>query len=468
MSRRDVHPDLARLDAAYASFPPFSSWAGARLDRVQWEYWAGRLRDERARATEERFARTRERALRVAAIDTGAIEGLYSTDRGFTMTVSAMAERWTLEVESRKGRDVRETVAAQRAAFDLALDVVTGSSPLSESWVRRVHEVACAAQETYDVYTAFGPQEQPLPKGVYKTYPNHFELADGSLHAYAPVDRVGDEMHRLLDELRSPSFEQAHAVVQAAYAHHALTTIHPFADGNGRVARVLASVFLLRAESIPFVVFADQTAPYLRALEAADQGRSEQFVRFVFDRALDTLALMTELLDDGEGVTAAADALRRTIDRAAAAGEVELDVAAHSVVDLAVRATQELLQRHVPAGLSAEVVTFHTSPSAEVDGFRAAADGLGGFVVRITGADPVTVGLQVDVQLVIDARSSAPFAVRLRSLEPDLVPPLDVRLSEVHPRPTTSLQMRVSRWAERLVSAILASIDRQVRGWVRR
>jgi len=154
------------------------------------------------------------------------------------MTVSAMAERWTLEVESRKGRDVRETVAAQRAAFDLALDVVTGSSPLSESWVRRVHEVACAAQETYTVYTASGPQEQPLPKGVYKTYPNHVEFADGSLHAYAPVDRVGDEMHRLLDELRSPSFEQAHAVLQAAYAHHALTMIRPFADGNGHVARV--------------------------------------------------------------------------------------------------------------------------------------------------------------------------------------------------------------------------------------
>ena len=42
-----------------------------------------------------------------------------------------------------------------------------------------------------------------------------------------------------------------HPAVQAAYAHYALTAIHPFADGNGRLARTVASVFLMRSAGVP-------------------------------------------------------------------------------------------------------------------------------------------------------------------------------------------------------------------------
>lgn len=457
--------DLAQLDASYAPFAAFASWVATPLDRTLWGYWRDRLRDGRATASEETFARARERTFRMAAIDTGAIEGLYGTDRGFTMTVSAMADQWTLEVESQKGRNVRDSVAAQRAAFGLALDAVSGSHPLSEAWLRNIHEEICAPQDTYQVHTAAGPQRHPLPKGKYKTEPNHVQLTDGSQHAYAPVDRVRDEMYRLLTELRSPMFEGAHPAVQAAFAHHALTTIHPFADGNGRVARVLASVFLLKAESIPLVVFADQAAAYFDALEHADEGRHDRFVDFVFERALDTLALVADALlgDDGEEVAAAASSLMGTIGRAQAQGGADLRVAGHSVVGSAMRATRELLQRHVPDGMSVDMATFRTTPAAEMDGLHTAADSLGGYVVRLGGLDPVGVGLQVDVGLLVDVRSSAPFAFRLQCRQLADVRPLDVRLSEVHPRPTAPFAMRLSRWVERLVSAALAAVDLRVR-----
>lgn len=184
---------------------------------------------------------------------------------------------------------------------------------------------------------------------------------------------------------------------------------------------------------------------------------------FVFERALDTLALVgEELRDDDEEVTEAARALRGTLDRAAATGGGDLGVAAHSVVDLAVRTTRDLLQQHLPDGLSGEAATFGTTPSAEVDGLHTAADGLGGFFLDIAGAAPVNAGLRIGVGLLVDGRVSAPFAFRLRTDQPDLVPPLDVRLSEVYPRPTASFHERLSRWAERLVSRALARVDHQV------
>jgi Fic family protein len=146
------------------------------------------------------------------------------------------------------------------------VDLATKAEPFTEAAIRTLHAQVVAGQKTYRVVTAVGFQEQPLPKGVYKILPNHVRRGDGKPHAYAPVDVTAVEMHRLVEEMRSEHFLTAHPVLQASYAHYALVAIHPFSDGNGRVARALASVFVYRARSIPFLVLADQLPPYFAAL----------------------------------------------------------------------------------------------------------------------------------------------------------------------------------------------------------
>ena len=103
-------------------------------------------------------------------------------------------------------------------------------------------------------------------------------------------------MHRLVSEIGSGVEHGGHLVALAAFSHHALVAIHPFADGNGRVARLLGSVPLLRTASIPLMVWADQSVPYRAALEAADAGDPQPFVDFVFDRAIDAMNLMADRL----------------------------------------------------------------------------------------------------------------------------------------------------------------------------
>lgn len=61
-------------------------------------------------------------------------------------------------------------------------------------------------------------------------------------------------------------------VFEAAWLHHRFTQIHPFQDGNGRVARALATLVCLRAGGFPLVVRGRQKREYISALEAADQG----------------------------------------------------------------------------------------------------------------------------------------------------------------------------------------------------
>ncbi len=60
--------------------------------------------------------------------------------------------------------------------------------------------------------------------------------------------------------------------IEGAWAHHAFTQIHPFQDGNGRVARAIASLVFIKRGFFPLVVNRDDREKYIAALESADRG----------------------------------------------------------------------------------------------------------------------------------------------------------------------------------------------------
>jgi Fic family protein len=176
------------------------------------------------------------------------------------------------------------------------LDLATKEQPVIEAWTRELHRMICGAQQNYKVYTPSGIQDHELPLGEYKRRANHVRLADGSLHSYAPVAETPFEMQRLTSELESEVFQQAHPVHQASYAHYALVAVHPFADGNGRVARALASVFSYRSHCAPVLITNDRRTLYFDSLAQADRGVYQTFVDFVMECALDAVALIRESL----------------------------------------------------------------------------------------------------------------------------------------------------------------------------
>lgn len=287
----DVASALARADAAYLPVREFEAWVPGGFDLTAWDEAKRSLDERRAAADPAEVRAALQERLRAAAVDTGAIEGLYDTDRGFTLSVAQQAISLD-QAEVEKGPGFRRNYEAQLEGFEMALDIATGAAPISESLIRQLHQVTCAGQPTYRVITPVGVQELELVLGTYKTHPNHVQLGDGSFHAYAPVAEVAVEMHRLVDQLSSDAFQAAHPVLQAAYAHHAFTAIHPFPDGNGRVARLLASIWLLRAASIPLWIELSDRPRYFDALAGADLGHTEVLVRFVVEGSL---ALLREL-----------------------------------------------------------------------------------------------------------------------------------------------------------------------------
>ena len=64
-----------------------------------------------------------------------------------------------------------------------------------------------------------------------------------------PADRLESEINRFLDWANSSSKEPP--LIQAGLAHLWFVTLHPFDDGNGRIARAVGDLFLARADGSP-------------------------------------------------------------------------------------------------------------------------------------------------------------------------------------------------------------------------
>jgi hypothetical protein len=73
--------DFRQADADYKSFPPFAEWLDVRVDHVRWERYTTTLK-ERGAVPQDEIKRALDVVKRAAAVDTGAIEGLYDVGWG--------------------------------------------------------------------------------------------------------------------------------------------------------------------------------------------------------------------------------------------------------------------------------------------------------------------------------------------------------------------------------------------------
>lgn len=72
-----------------------------------------------------------------------------------------------------------------------------------------------------------------------------------------------------------------HPIERAALAHHRFVAIHPFIDGNGRTARLVMNLLLMREGYPPTIIMKINRRQYYRVLAQADNGHEPPLVNFV-------------------------------------------------------------------------------------------------------------------------------------------------------------------------------------------
>jgi Fic family protein len=449
-----------QLDAAYRPFPQFADWlVRTNLDTSRWDRYVAALQNS-SRAGEGVFARAREVAKRAAAIDTGAIENLYEVDRGFTYTVAFQTAAWEVAL-SAKGANVRSLFESQLKAYDYILDLATRAEPISEAAIRALHVEMCRGQETYEVVTSIGVQEHALPKGEYKISPNHVRTRTGGTHSYASVDVTPAEMRRLVEQMRTKTFLDAHPILQASYAHYGLVAIHPFADGNGRVARALAAAFTYRSAQIPIVILVEHKRDYFNSLEHADEGNFGAFVDFLYARIVDTLLLVQQSMELAR-VPAAADAVAAVqklyVTRGGFTHE-QVDTAGLKLIDLIVGEFQRQFAPFdvAPISTNAEHDALAYKPLSRAH--RTPIEG-GHFIkVHVSSAQPAGAAVirQYVLELPRDAESEDDVILR-RHDRRNSSEIFTARLDELLPAVSGILQIRISIFVERVVAESLQEL----------
>lgn len=277
-------------------------------------------RDQKAELIEKEALEEFNRRLRREwAIETGIIEDVYTLDRGVTRTLIEKGIDASLIPHDPRNPDselVARIIQDHLEALEGMFDFVAGRRPLSTSYIKELHAALLRNVDVHVVVDQFGKAfEKPLEKGQYKTMPNSPTRQDGMVHEYCPPEHVASEMDALIAMYLRHESQNVPPEVEAAWLHHRFSQIHPFEDGNGRVARAIASLVFIRAGWFPLIVKREDKPRYIDALEKADDNDLRPLVSLFVEAQRNALMQATEVAYAVHPIATAHDAVMAARNR---------------------------------------------------------------------------------------------------------------------------------------------------------
>ena len=205
-------------------------------------------------------------------------------------------------------------------AIERMAQMASGGAPLGERELFELHRLVQTAAIT-DVYR---------PVGAWKRENNGTQIEeDGKLvwHEYPSFEQTPKLMERWIAEFAALSpKDRAEALLCCAKAHISFVSIHPFFDGNGRMARLLANFPLLRNGFPPVIIQRSARREYIGLISAFQKLPAAPFPA---DADCQAFAAFLETQWSGTweiiGEAHRKQAARRTMSGAASPGPAEQD-----------------------------------------------------------------------------------------------------------------------------------------------
>lgn len=188
---------------------------------------------------------------------------------GFDSKLKAMAENLTYDVVySSEIEGIRLNVDEVRSSIAWKLGIENIKQTAPSHYIDSVVAVMLDAVNHYDQLltkekicawqAAFFPtgfsEGSQIEAGQYRTNEEHIVsgmFGREKIHYVAPSpERVDEEMAHFLDWFNN--HDNINSVIRSAIAHFWFVSIHPFEDGNGRLARILSDMLLARADKSEF------------------------------------------------------------------------------------------------------------------------------------------------------------------------------------------------------------------------
>jgi len=184
-------------------------------------------------------------------------------------------------------------VKGHREAIVYLEEFVSQQHRLTETDIRELHRVLLVEPYEMPAVTLDGfPAKRRVGLGRYKSVSNSVRTSTGEMHYYASPEATPALMADLVSWYHTQlASNELHPLILAATFHFRFVAIHPFDDGNGRMARLLMNLILMQAGYVPVIINTNSKGEYLLALEKADAGELEEFVGLIGTNLLQSLTL---------------------------------------------------------------------------------------------------------------------------------------------------------------------------------
>lgn len=165
-----------------------------------------------------------------------------------------------------------EDMKASNVGLNMMQEQAASEYPMTETFIRQLHQTIL--REDYTVYRQLPGGQQTsyvVHAGVYKTRPNSVITRTGERFEYASPEETPALMTDLVSWYQEEEEKGELSLAElCALFHYRYIRIHPFEDGNGRIARLLVNFILTRHHYPMIVVKSSDKDNYLNALSICD------------------------------------------------------------------------------------------------------------------------------------------------------------------------------------------------------
>ncbi len=155
------------------------------------------------------------------------------------------------------GKSLQEHLEAKNhvEALGLLYELVAEKRAITEDDILQLHKIVL----------------EKIDKQYAGKYRDRAVYIEGVVHVPPPAKNIPKLMRTVMLEANNKE-QGVKAIISASRLHHLIASIHPFIDGNGRMARLLLNLRLMRAGFPPTVLRKNERKSYYSSLEKADDG----------------------------------------------------------------------------------------------------------------------------------------------------------------------------------------------------
>ena len=197
---------------------------------------------------------------------------------------------WGITAKGKPFRDYVE-MKGHNDALNKLYQIISQDLKITENLIKEFHKII--------LVEPFADSDAEINPGEWKKYPNYLYSPTGERIDFMPLEDVPEAMNSLINWLnnhldppkRRKKKYDLHPILIAAGFHTQFLKIHPFGDGNGRMARIITNLILMLCGYVPAIIKLDDRRDYYSSINTSSLNEPENLALFLAQAEISSLEL---------------------------------------------------------------------------------------------------------------------------------------------------------------------------------